>query len=425
MLGWLNRYLPAFIALSVVIMLVQLLRQVWPSSSTFAAWQGGILRFLHANGWYFIAAGAVLALFALAGLLHWRGRAPNWIYRVVPMDILNRLTNKAKIEEAAARMDQESLIIDAVSLTRALTSKVVGQDSVCADLAQQIRRRMAMMQRQKPVGVFLFAGPPGTGKTYLAKVLAGELERKLLHFDMTQFAAGSFSASQLFGMSKGYVGSDSYGKLTAGLRDHPTAVVLLDEIEKAHPEVLKGFLTAWNDGFVTEASDGKQISSAQAIFILTSNAATDALATLQRDLANDADALRHASVNAMREHGFAPEVLSRIDRIFVFAQLGGLDVARVCALEMEAMIQGYGMRVADGGVDPEIIVQLMQRYRRLGGSASSRDVVRALEESIADTLIQARQRGYTVIELRIEDGRVKARASRPSASEPATDASGT
>lgn len=412
MLAWLNRHLPVLIALSVVLMLVQLLRQVWPSASAVAAWTRAIDVFLHAWGWYFIAAGIVLGLLCFAAWLHARGSAPDWIYRVISMDILDRLTNKQQVEEAAAQMDQQALVIDAESLTQALQARVVGQNAVCEDLAQQVRRRLALVQRSKPVGVFLFAGPPGTGKTYLAKVLAGELSRKLLHFDMTQFSAGSFAASQLFGMTKGYVGSDTYGKLTGGLRDHPGAVVLLDEIEKAHPEVLKGFLTAWNDGFITEASDGKHVSTTQAIFILTSNAATEVLAQLQKDYAQDRDALRMASVNALREHGFAPEVLNRIDRLFVFAPLAGLDVARVCALEMEAMIRGYGLEVAQGGIDPDIIVQLMQRYRRMGTSASSRDVVRALEESIADSLIKAKQAGFKTIELRIEDGKIRARAWR-------------
>jgi ATP-dependent Clp protease ATP-binding subunit ClpA len=210
-------------------------------------------------------------------------------------------------------------------------------------------------------------------------------------------------ATILFGSPRGYVGSDSYGKLTAGLRDNPDAVVLLDEIEKADPEVHKKFLTAWNDGFVTEASDGRLISTTRAIFVLTTNAALDALEDIRRRSAHDPDEMRRTATSALKDAGFAPEVLNRIDRIFVFSRLEGLDVARVTALEIEQMIQGYGLGVGKQGIDPELLYRLMRRQEKFAETGSSRDLVRAIEESIADSLISAKQQGARCVAL-IEGG---------------------
>jgi ATP-dependent Clp protease ATP-binding subunit ClpA len=327
------------------------------------------------------------------------------------MDVLDRLTNRQILESKIAK-EPEAVFIDTEKLAGALKDKVIGQDAVCDDVAAQLRRRLALKQRGKPVGVFMFAGPPGTGKSYLAKQLAVELHRRLIHLDMTQFASGGHGATQLFGSSKGYVGSDTYGKLTGSLRDTPDALVLLDEFEKAHPEVHKNFLTAWNDGFITEASDGKQISTTDAVFVLTTNAATDALQSLSVTYANDADELRRTSINALRESGFVPEVLNRIDRIFVFKQLSGLDIARVAALEIEAMIKNYGLNITEGGIDPEILFGIIHRQQKLGGGASSRDLVRSVEESIADTLVDAKQKGYSSVSLITDNDMVIAKPKK-------------
>jgi ATP-dependent Clp protease ATP-binding subunit ClpA len=358
-------------------------------------------------GWLILA---VAALIVLAKLIYESRLLPRFM-----MDALDRLTNRSAIEDRLKQVQAVPTLIDASELAQYIKSKVIGQGIVADEVAKQIRRRLALAQRDKPVGVFCFAGPPGVGKTYFAKILAEKLygdAKHLVFLDMSQMNQ-PHTAATLFGQAKGYVGSDSYGTLTRALRDQPSCVVLLDEFEKAHAEVHKRFLTAWNDGFITETSDGARISTSGAIFILTTNAASRIIGDLAKQYESDADRLQFSVRQALGDAGFAPEILSRIDQIFSFRPLEGLDIARVVALEIEKLVIQCGLSLASQGIDPEILIEAIEREQQFKSMGGVRETARAIERQVTDSLLDAKASGATHITLQAQDGRVLAIAAEP------------
>lgn len=324
--------------------------------------------------------------------------------RYLPQFVLDALDRRERSRQDLARLQTKMIALDAEQLTSKVKARVIGQDRAIEQIARTLRRRFLARRPNKPLAVFCFAGPPGVGKTHLAKVLAEVLygDPRHLHFiDMSQN-----SASTLFGSPKGYLGSDSYGQLTAALRDFPNSVVLLDEFEKADHEVHTRFLTAWNDGFVTEVSDGSKFSTSETIFILTTNAAARRISELARDESARPEELEQLVKAALAEAHFAPEVLSRIDEVFAFREIRGLDVARVVALEIEGMARQYDLQVAEAGIDPQILMQAIDRATETAGQGGVRAIARDLEQQIADGLVDARIAGATQVRFSAEDTKI-------------------
>jgi ATP-dependent Clp protease ATP-binding subunit ClpA len=313
--------------------------------------------------------------------------------RYLPQIVLNALDSRERSRREASLKDAKLTTLDAEELAKKLKARVVGQDRVIDQMARTLRRRFMARRPNKPLAVFCFAGPPGVGKTHLAKVLAETLygDPQHLHFvDMSQN-----SASSLFGSPKGYLGSDSYGQVTAALRDVPNSVLLLDEFEKADREVHTRFLTAWNDGFVTEVSDGAKFATNETIFILTTNAAALRIGELSRDHTGDAEELNRLVKSTLADAQFAPEVLSRIDEVFPFGEMSGLDIARVVALEIENIAKQFDLEVAEAGIDPQILIAAIDKASAAGAKGGVREIARELERQIADGLVDARLAGAT------------------------------
>jgi len=354
-----------------------------------------------------VALATFLVVFAAVAsilLLLYKGRyLPRFI-----MDVLDRLTNKVSLEKAYEAKNRQLTAIDAEELAQKLKARVIGQDQVIEQVAMQLRRRLAAKRKDKPLAVFCFAGAPGVGKTHLAKVLAETLygDKNHLHFfDMSQ-ATQSIGANALFGSPKGYVGSNTYGALTAALRDVPNAVMLLDEFEKAHPDVHKRFLTAWNDGFITELSDGAKIPTNDAIFILTTNAAARRIGEMARQHGGAREELDRMVKSALADAQFAPEVLSRIDEVFAFREMQGLDIARVVALEIENLARQFELEIAAGGIDPHILLNSIDAVSKQQSKGGVRDISRALERQVTDGLIDARAAGAKRVRLQAADERI-------------------
>jgi ATP-dependent Clp protease ATP-binding subunit ClpB len=271
-----------------------------------------------------------------------------------------------------------------LSLEKELAKRLVGQEDAVRAVSDAVRRsRAGVSDPNRPTGSFLFLGPTGVGKTELAKALADYLfddEKALIRVDMSEYGE-KFSVSRLIGAPPGYVGYEQGGQLTEAVRRRPYSVVLLDEVEKAHPEVFDLLLQVFDDGRLTDGQ-GRTVDFRNTIFILTSNLGSNVL--VDPDLSWED---KKIAVNETVRQAFKPEFVNRLDDIVVFAPLSSDDLQRIVDITVDRLANRLADRRLTLGVTPGARVWLAERgYDPIYGA---RPLRRLMQHEIDDRLATA------------------------------------
>ncbi|GHN65067.1 ATP-dependent Clp protease ATP-binding protein [Lactobacillus delbrueckii] len=294
-----------------------------------------------------------------------------------------------------------------VNLASDLKAKVIGQDEAVDKVARAIRRnRIGFNKSGRPIGSFLFVGPTGVGKTELAKQLALKMfgsEDAMIRFDMSEFME-QYSVSKLIGSAPGYVGYEEAGQLTERVRHNPYSLILLDEVEKAHPDVLNLFLQILDDGRLTD-SQGRTVSFKDTIIIMTSNAG-QGIKTASVGFAAENNKNEAEETHKVMSQYFKPEFLNRFDDIIQFHPLSKGNLLQIVNLLLDktnAMVsdQGLHIKVTDAakdklveeGYDPE-----------MGARPLRRVIQEEIEDKVADYKLDHTEAKQLVADLK--DGEI-------------------
>ena len=296
-----------------------------------------------------------------------------------------------------------------VELPKKIKGKVIGQDEAVGKVVKAIQRnRAGLKDPNKPIGSFIFLGQTGVGKTQLAKVLARELfdnEDALIRIDMSEYME-KFAVSRLIGAPPGYVGYEEGGQLTEKVRRKPYAVVLLDEVEKAHPDVFNMLLQVLDDGYLTD-SLGRKIDFRNTIIIMTSNIGARKLkdfgqgvgfgTTAQKSQVDDN--ARSVIENALKK-AFAPEFLNRIDDVVIFNSLEREDIHKIIDIELAKLFNriqglGYDLSLTDKAKDFIADKGFDKQY---GARPLNRAIQKYIEDALAEEIITSKlKEGDTIL----------------------------
>ena len=295
-----------------------------------------------------------------------------------------------------------------VKMEPELRKEVIGQDDAIKKVVKAIRRnRAGLKDPNKPIGSFIFLGPTGVGKTYLAKMLAKYMfdsQDALIRVDMSEYME-KFAVSRLVGAPPGYVGYEEGGQLTEKVRRKPYSIILLDEIEKAHPDIFHLLLQVLDDGQLTDGL-GRKVDFKNTIIIMTSNIGSRQLKDFGQGVgfttkAKEASKTSHAQgviENALKR-AFAPEFLNRIDDVVIFDPLGREDIHKIIDIELSHLIErihhmGYKIKISPRAKDYIIDKGWDEQF---GARPLKRAIQKYIEDHLAEEIISSNMKDGTMV----------------------------
>ena len=304
----------------------------------------------------------------------------------------------AKIAGVLSKLPLSHITEDEAKLTLSLESRlkerIIGQDKAVAAVSSAIKRaRSGIGRKNRPLGSFLFSGPTGVGKTELSKALSEILfgdKNALIRFDMSEYME-KHSVSGLIGAPAGYVGYENGGRLIEAVKKKPYSVVLFDEIEKAHPDVLNILLQILDDGHIT-AADGRRVSMKNCVVIMTTNAGADKIKSTSLGFTENVTEKDGGEGRKALEKVFRPEFLNRIDEIAVFNTLKKADIEKICEGMLKELRErvyeaGYSLTITDDAADYIIETGYSERY---GARNLYRNIVKLIENPISEEILSGK-----------------------------------
>lgn len=345
----------------------------------------------------------------------WRGESEEKIVDIVEDDIMSVVSKWTGVP--LQRMEQREAA-KLLNMEKDLKESVIGQDEAVVVISKALRRSRAdLKDPRRPIGSFLFLGPTGVGKTYLARNLANFMfgdPDSLIQIDMSEYME-KFSASRLIGPPPGYVGYEEGGQLSEAVRRRPYSVVLFDEVEKAHPDVMNLLLQILEEGMVTD-SFGRKIDFRNTIIILTSNVGADSIKrqsslgfNAMADSEGDFEGMK-AKIEEVAKKHFRPEFLNRLDEMVVFHMLEKTHLNKIVDLEVKKLVERLAEKEIELVLDKsarELIVT--KGYDpEYGARPMRRAVERFLEDPLAEALLASEVKEGDVVTAAVKkkDGKI-------------------